>query len=117
MAGVFSVIASTADSQLLVCSSAIARDISPGLDRRMSRKYGVKYEQFMTLVVGLLAVIAAISISSTVFSLVLFASGAVASSLGPAMLMILLKRRTHYLALNSVRSLGVANPTDKSGGL
>lgn len=108
LAGVFSVIASTADSQLLVCSSAIARDISPGLHRRMSRKYGVKYEQFMTLVVGILAVIAAISISSTVFSLVLFASGAVASSLGPAMVMILLKRRTHYLALNSMMLAGLS---------
>ncbi|WP_143727840.1 hypothetical protein [Moorena bouillonii] len=49
-----------------------------------------------------------ISISSTVFSLVLFASGAVASSLGPAMLIILLKRRTHYLALNSMMLAGLS---------
>jgi sodium/proline symporter len=107
LAGVFSVIASTADSLLLVCSSALARDISPALHQKMSNQYGVRYEQAMTLLVGILAVIAALSISATVFSLILFAVGAVASSLGPAMLITLIKRRTHYIALTVTMLAGM----------
>ncbi len=108
LAGIFSAIASTADSLLLVCSSALARDISPGLYRKMSRRYGVKYEQAMTLLFGILAVPIAISISSTVFSLVLFSGGALGGSLGPAMLIALLKRPTHHIALNSMMLGGLA---------
>ncbi|NEP58078.1 MAG: sodium/proline symporter, partial [Symploca sp. SIO2G7] len=107
LAGVFSVIASTADSQLLVCSSALARDISPAFHLKMSRKYGIKYEQAATLLVGIIAVIATINISASVFSLILFAAGAVAGSIGPAMLIILIKRRTHYLALSGTMLAGL----------
>ena len=108
LAGVFSVIASTADSQLLVCSSALARDVSPSFHHRMSRKYGVKYEQAATFFVGIVAVIATVSISSTVFALIFFASGAVAGSLGPAMLIVLLKRRSNHLALSATILTGLA---------
>ncbi len=107
LAGVFSVIASTADSQLLVCSSALARDISPSFHSKMSRKYGLKYEQAATLLVGILAVMGTIFISSTVFSLILFAAGAVAASIGPAMLIVLIKRRTNYLALAATMLVGL----------
>ncbi|WP_254565883.1 sodium/proline symporter [Oscillatoria sp. HE19RPO] len=107
LAGVFSVIASTADSQLLVCSSALARDISPALYRKMSRKYGVKYEQGMTLVVGIVAAIATIYISASVFTLVLFGAGAVSASIGPAMLILLIHRRTNYKALSAMMVAGV----------
>ena len=107
LAGVFSVIASTADSQLLVCSSALARDISPAFHIKMSQKYGIKYEQAATLLVGIVAVIATMNISGTVFSLILFAAGAVAGSIGPAMLIILIKRRTHYLALSTTMLAGL----------
>lgn len=107
LAGVFSVIASTADSVLLVCSSALARDIWPAFYRRMSRKYGVKYEQATTLLVGIFAVMATLNISSTVFSLVLFAVGAVTGSIGPGMLVALLKRRTNHLALSATMLAGL----------
>ncbi|MEM9539742.1 MAG: hypothetical protein AAGA60_09540 [Cyanobacteria bacterium P01_E01_bin.42] len=100
LAGIFSAIASTADSLILIVSSALARDISPAFHRRMSRKYGIRYEQFMTLLVGAIALIGTMFISASVFSLVLFVSGAVGGSLGPAMLIILLGRRTHYVALS-----------------
>ncbi|RKZ52408.1 MAG: hypothetical protein DRR16_10670 [Candidatus Parabeggiatoa sp. nov. 3] len=107
LAGIFSVIASTADSQILVCSSALAKDISPTWYQKMSQKYGMRYQQFITVLVGVLAFIATISISSTVFALVLFAVGALTSSLGPAMLITLLKRRTHYLALTITMLVGL----------
>jgi len=107
LAGVFSLIASTVDSLLLVCSSALARDISPTLHHKMSNQYGVKYNQAMTLLVAILAVIAALSISGTVSAVLLFAVGAIASSLGPAVLITLIKRRTHYIALSVTMFVGM----------
>jgi len=107
LAGIFSVIASTADSQILVCSSALAKDISPTWYQKMSQKYGMRYQQLTTLLVGVVVLIATIFISSTVFALVLFAVGALTSSLGPAMLITLLKRRTHYLALSLTMLVGL----------
>ena len=108
LAGVFSVIASTADSQLLVCSSALARDISPSFHHKMSRRYGVKYEQAATLCVGLVAAAVTIAtINSSVFDVILLASGAVAGSLGPAMLITLTKRRTNSAALSATMVAGL----------
>ena len=107
LAGIFSIIASTADSQLLVSASALARDISPSFYRRMSRKYGIKYEQVATLFVGLVAVMATIQISATVFSFILFAASAVVGSIGPAMLIVLLKRPTNSLALSATMLAGL----------
>ena len=107
LAGIFSVIASTADSQILVCSSALAKDISPTWYQKMSQKYGMRYQQWMTVLVGVLVFIATLSISSTVFALVLFAVGALTSSLGTAMLITLLKRRSHYLALTIAMLVGL----------
>jgi len=107
LAGVFSVIASTADSQLLVCSSALGRDIAPAFHRKMSRKYGVNYDRTVTLFVGIFVVMATMNVFSTVFSLVLFAAGAIAGSIGPAMLITLLKRRTNSLALSATMLAGL----------
>ncbi len=107
LAGIFSVIASTADSQLLVCSSALGRDIFPYLESKMSKIYGIKYQQFITLLVGILAAIATIYLSATVFSLSLFAVGALAGSIGPAMLIAILKSRTHALAFISTMLVGL----------
>lgn len=107
LAGVFSVIASTADSQLLVCSSALARNIWPSFYQKMARRYGVKYEQAMTLIVGILAAIATLNLSTTVFSLILFGVGALAGSIGPAMLIILIQRRTNYRALSAMMIAGL----------
>lgn len=107
LAGIFSIIASTADSQILVCSSALAKDISPAFYQKMSKKYGVKYQQLITLLVGILTFTATIYLSTTVFTLVLFAVGALASSLGPAMLITLLNRRTHWLVLSLTMLTGL----------
>lgn len=107
LAGVFSIIASTADSQILVCSSTLSRDISPDLHHKMVSKYGVRYDQAMTLLFGIFAVIITINIDATVFSSVLLAVGALVSSLGPVMLIVILKRRTHYLALCSTMIAGL----------
>ncbi len=101
LAGVFSVIVSTADSQILVCSSAFGRDLHPRLCARLSSRYGVRWQQFSTLVVGLASLAAAVYISSTVFTMVLFAVGVLAGSIGTVMLVMLLGIRTRYAALIS----------------
>lgn len=107
LAGFFSIMASTADSQILVCSSALGRDISPTWHHKMAGKHGVKFQQFMTLVVGILVVILTLSNTSTVFNLALFASGGIAGSIGPAMFITLIGRRTHHLALSSTMVVGL----------
>lgn len=107
LAGVFSIIASTADSQILVCSSALARDVSPALYHKMSAKYGVKYQQFMTLLFGILAVSATTLVSTNVFSLIIFATAGLAGSIGPAMFITILKIRTNSLALTSTILIGL----------
>lgn len=107
LAGVFSLIASTADSQILVCSSTLARDVFPKFYQKMSRRYGVKYEQLMTLVVGILAAIATNNLTATVFSITLFGVGATSGSIGPAMLIVLIQRRTNYKALSAMMLAGM----------
>jgi len=108
LAGIFSVIASTADSQLLVCSSALARDLSPSFHRKMFGKYGLRYEQGMTLAVGIATAIATFAISSTVFSIVLFATGVLGGALGPAMFVAVVRKQTHYIPLCGAMLAGLA---------
>ena len=107
LAGLFSVIASTADSQILVCSSSIARDMFPSFYRRMSARFGVKYQHFVTLIVGVAAVAVTLLLSSSVFTLVLFAVGALAGSIGAAMLILLMGRRTSSFALMTSMIIGL----------
>lgn len=112
LAGVFSTVASTADSQVLVCSSALGRELFPRWSRKMSKKYGVKYEQGVTLVFGLVTMVATLfasspRVESTVFTLVFFAVGAMGGSIGPAMFIILLQRRTNTLALGGSMVAGL----------
>ena len=107
LAGFFSIMASTADSQILVCSSALGRDISPAWHHKMARKHGVKFQQFMTLLVGIFIVILTLSTSSTVFTLVLLASGGLAGSIAPAMFITLISKPTHPTALSSMILVGL----------
>ncbi len=107
LAGVFSVISSTADSQILVCSSALARDLSPNFSHKMTRRHGVRYQQFVTLLVGIVAVSASIFSDSSVAGLVLFAIGALAGSIAPAMFITIIQRRTNHLAMGMMMVSGL----------
>lgn len=109
LAGVFSIISSTADSQILVCSSALARDIAPNIYHKMSRKFGVRYQQLMTLLVGIVTIIASFFNPSSIFGLIFFAFGGLAGSIAPAMLINICKIRTHYLAMISMMLVGLAS--------
>jgi sodium/proline symporter len=108
LAGIFSAIASTADSQVLVSSSSLAIDVAPSFYKKMSSRFGVRYQQAVTFVVGTSAALAAIFFSSSVFALILFAVSMLASSLGPAMFNIILKRPTNTLAIGSCMAVGLA---------
>ena len=107
LAGIFSAIASTADSQVLVSSSSLAIDVAPGFYDKMSARYGVRYQQLVTLVVGVLAAFVAIFFSSSVFALIIFALSMLASSLGPAMFNVILKRPTSTLAIGACMAGGL----------
>lgn len=108
LAGIFSAIASTADSQVLVSSSSLAIDVAPGFYEKMSARFGVRYQQAVTFIVGMLAALAAIFFSSNVFTLIIFALSTLASSLGPAMFNVILKRPTNTLAISSCMAAGLA---------
>ncbi len=108
LAGIFSAIASTADSQVLVSSSSLAIDVAPRFYAKMSGRFGVRYQQLTTIVVGMLAALAAIFFSSSVFALIIFALSMLASSLGPAMFNVILKRPTNALATGSCMAVGLA---------
>jgi sodium/proline symporter len=107
LAGIFSAIASTADSQVLVSSSSLAIDVAPGFYEKMSARFGVRYQQATTVVVGVLAAVAAMFFSSSVFALIIFALSMLASSLGPAMINVILKRPTNAQALGSCMFVGL----------
>ena len=108
LAGIFSAIASTADSQVLVSSSSLAMDVTPRFYRKMSARFGVRYQQVMTLTVGMAAALAAIFFSASVFGVIIFALSMLASSLGPAMFNVILKRPTNTLAIGSCMAAGLA---------
>lgn len=106
LAGVFSAVASTADSQVLACSSTLARDILTPWHDQLQRLFKGYLQQSATLITGILGIIAAISFSGTVFSLIMFAVAILACSVGVAMLVILLKRPTSTAVLSFAMILG-----------
>ena len=107
-AGMFSAIASTADSQLLVCSSSLAIDVLPEFHKHMQLRLGIYYHYGATLIVGTLGAVAAILCSSSVFTVIIFATSALACSLGPSMFISLAARRTSLAALSVSMLSGLA---------
>ena len=107
LAGMFSTIASTADSQILACSSALSRDLSPRLDAAMTRRFGIRYQQAATVLVGTLAAAVAISNRSTVFDVVVFSLSVLSASVGAGMLVTVLRRPTSARAMTLAMLVGV----------
>ncbi len=108
LAGMFSTIASSADSQILACSSAISRDFWPSFCEKMTQKMGVRYQQLATILTGSLGALATIYVSSSVFALVIFSISVLAASVGAAMLILIYDRPTSRGALLSAMATGVA---------
>ncbi len=87
IAAVLSAIMSTADSQLLVCSSTVSRDIGGvvGVVR------GLRAGRVTVLALGLAAIIAAVHVEASIFDTVLFAWSALGAAFGPLLLVRVLR--------------------------
>lgn len=86
LAGIFSATMSTADSQILSCSAAVTQDIFP----RWENSYTAS--KVATLSVAGLALLIALTASSGVFALVLVAWSALASTVGPILIIRLARK-------------------------
>jgi sodium/proline symporter len=99
IAGIFCAVASTASAQLLVCSSSLAVDISSRM-RDWGRKSGLRFQYVVTVIVGMLAAVgAALNEKFSIYSLVLYVTGALGCAIAPAVLIAVM----HWSA--SARSL------------
>jgi sodium/proline symporter len=101
LAGLFSATMSTADSQILVCSSAITQDINPNW------KNSYVAAKLATLAVTGLALIIAVFAGQGVFSLVLIAWSALGAGFGPALLLRLLGVPLSSLTITLMMTAGV----------
>ena len=81
----------TADSQLVVCSSVISRD-SFGRESRF-------LDRLTIFCVGFLSISAAMLVEQTIFDSVLFAWGALGAAFGPLLLVRLLKGPVHPVSV------------------
>ena len=81
LAGIFSAVISTADSQVLSCSAALTQDLFPG----MARSY--RLVKVGTLIVTAIILAIALSSNKNMFALGVFAWSALASGLGPILML------------------------------
>lgn len=82
LAGIFSAIASTADSQLLVCSSSVSKDLYPKFGKFFKDKYGMLFTYSSTFLVAVVIAFSTIKLSSSVFEIILFSISVLACSIG-----------------------------------
>ena len=81
LAGVFSAVISTADSQILSCSAALTQDLFP----KMANSY--KLAKVGTLIVTAIILVIALASNKNMFALGVFAWSALASGLGPILIL------------------------------
>ena len=90
LAGIFSAVVSTADSQILACSAALTQDLFP----TMARNY--KLVKIGTLIVTAIILAIALTSNKNMFALGVFAWSALASGLAPILML-----RVWQLPLNN----------------
>ena len=93
LCGMFAAIKSTADSQLLVTSSAITGDIYQNFKKNVSDKHLVLVSRISILVVATIAVILSMDPGAGVMVLVAIAWAGLGSAFGPLMLLSLFWKR------------------------
>ncbi|NND65510.1 MAG: sodium/proline symporter [Gammaproteobacteria bacterium] len=89
IAGLFSTIASTLDSQILVTSSALFRDLIPNIYKKLYQLFGMYYWYAATLITGLLIALAAICFQGSVFTIIIVSGGILIGIVTPAILVVL----------------------------
>jgi len=96
LCGVLAAIMSTADSQLLVCSSAVSKDIYKDIFRPdASDKTVLKIGRVVTVVVAIVAILIAWNPDSSIMGLVSNAWAGLGSAFGPLVVMSLFWKRTN----------------------
>jgi len=90
LSGVISAMMSTASSEVTVSSASFTEDIYSNLRKKpLSPKKMLRLNQLITLLVGIVAIVLALRLQHTVYSLVSYAWSGIGSSFGPALLLIL----------------------------
>ena len=102
LAGLFSATISTADSQILSCSAALTQDLFPGI----SQSY--KFAKVGTLTVTAIILAIALAGSNNVFSLVTFSWSALASGLGPLLILTVWQRSVNLPVAITMMGVGIA---------
>lgn len=90
LAAVLSAIMSTADSQLLVAASSVTHDLDPSAGTRPQKSL-VRRSRVVVLALSLGAVAAALFVTESIFSWVLFAWSAMGCAFGPLLLVTVLR--------------------------
>jgi sodium/proline symporter len=94
LSGVISAMMSTASSEVTVSSASITEDIYSNLKKRTPSPKRLLYlNQGVTLLVGIAAIMLALTMQDTVYSLVSYAWSGIGSSFGPALLLLLFWKR------------------------
>jgi Na+/proline symporter len=95
IAAVLAAICSTADSQLLVSASAVSHDLYVRvLGRHPENRTILLYNQLAVLVVGIIAMVVALGEVRVIFDFVLYAWAGLGAAFGPALILVLLWKRT-----------------------
>jgi sodium/proline symporter len=95
ISGAIAAMMSTADSQLLVASSALSEDVYHNIFRRkISEKTQLMASRIITLLVGASAFILAIKSQTLIYTMVSYAWSGLGASFGPALLLSLKWKKT-----------------------
>lgn len=110
LTAILAAIMSTADSQLLVTSSAVSEDICKTIFKaKINEKQLVWISRLSVLVIAIIAIIIASDPDSSVFDLVAYAWAGFGAAFGPAILLSLYWKRMNWQgALAGILSGGVA---------
>ena len=80
LAGIFAATMSTADSQIISCSAALSHDLlGGGAD-------SLRHNKLATILMAIVALLLALNVNESVFALVIFSWSALASAIGPLMI-------------------------------
>jgi sodium/proline symporter len=90
LSGVISAMMSTASSEVTVSSASFSEDVVANLRMKAASPKGMLYlNQGATLAVGAVAIVLALTMRDTVYSLVSYAWSGIGSSFGPALILLL----------------------------
>lgn len=94
LSGVISAMMSTASSEVTVSSASFSEDVVATLRRKAATPRGMLLlNQGATLAVGAVAIVLALTMRDTVYSLVSYAWSGIGSSFGPALVLLLFWKR------------------------